>query len=365
MKLHGTLLLGLLVVVPGRAAEPAPQRARGPGVVDQEWVKSHEVHASTVAESGGVLLLAWFGGTREGHPDVAICLTRRPRDGSWSQPVEVANGIQEDGGRYPCWNPTLFQPAKGPLLLFYKVGPQPRTWWTMLRTSDDHGQTWSKARRLPEGVLGPVKDKPIQLADGSLLCGSSREPDRNNWQVYFEITPDLGQTWRTTGPVNDEKFAAIQPTLLTHKDGKLQALCRTRQGVISETWSSDGGKTWGPMTATTLPNPNSGIDAVTLRDGRHLLVYNHTSRGRSPLNVAVSEDGKMWKAALVLEDQPGEYSYPAVIQTGDGRVHVTYTWKRERIKHVVLDPSGLILRDMKDGQWPGEAVRGSTEKKGE
>ena len=93
-----------------------------------------------------------------------------------------------------------------------------------------------------------------------------------------------------------------------------------------------------------------GIDAVMLRDGRALLVYNHTENARSPLNMAVSVDGTIWKAALVLEDQPGEYSYPAVIQTSDGLVHITYTWKRERIKHVVIDPTRLVLRDMPDGR---------------
>jgi predicted neuraminidase len=90
-----------------------------------------------------------------------------------------------------------------------------------------------------------------------------------------------------------------------------------------------------------------------LADGRALLVYNHTARGRSPLNVAVSEGANLWKAALVLENEPGgEFSYPAVIQTSDGLVHVTYTWKRQRIKHVVLDPSRLQLRPIRDGQWP-------------
>ena len=95
------------------------------------------------------------------------------------------------------------------------------------------------------------------------------------------------------------------------------------------------------MALTTLPNPNSGIDAVTLRDGRQLLVYNHTNKGRSPLNVALSRDGHDWQPALVLESGKGEFSYPAVIQTGDGLVHIVYTWKRQRIKHVVVDPTKM------------------------
>jgi predicted neuraminidase len=115
-------------------------------------------------------------------------------------------------------------------------------------------------------------------------------------------------------------------------------LCRSRQRAVTECWSEDGGKTWGRMEAVALPNPNAGLDGVTLSDGRQLLVYNHTERGRSPLNVAVSRDGGVWQPAVVLESERGEYSYPAVIQTRDGNVHITYTWKRERIRHAVLDP---------------------------
>ena len=93
------------------------------------------------------------------------------------------------------------------------------------------------------------------------------------------------------------------------------------------------------MKLIELPNSSTGTDAVTLKDGRHVLIYNHTPTGRSPLNVGVTTDGKIWKQVAVLEDKPGEYSYPAVIQSADGLIHVTYTWKRERIKHVTLDPA--------------------------
>ena len=147
-------------------------------------------------------------------------------------------------------------------------------------------------------------------------------------------------------------FSAIQPSILIHGESKLQALGRSRQGRIWDSWSEDGGKTWSHLMAMELPNPNSGTDAVTLADGRHLLIYNHTRKGRSPLNLAISEDGKTWQAALVFEDQPGEYSYPAIIQTADGMVHVTYTWKRELVKHVVVDPVKLSLSEIVDGQWP-------------
>jgi predicted neuraminidase len=307
-------------------------------------------HASTLAETDQGLVAAWFGGTKEKHPDVGIWFSRQV-DGQWITPVEVANGVESSETRYPCWNPVLFQPRLAigggkparplPLMLFYKVGPDPRGWWGMLMTSDDAGQTWSQPLRLPDGIVGPIKNKPIQLPSGDILCGTSSED--NGWRVHFERTKDLGATWESSGPVNDgETIGAIQPSILVHGDDRLQAVGRTRMSKnIFEIWSNDGGATWGEMSLTDLPNPNSGTDALTLQDGRHLLVYNHAPKHRWPLNVAVSVDGKKWNPVLTLEDSIGEYSYPAVIQTADGKIHATYTWNRLRIRHVVIDPDRL------------------------
>lgn len=333
-----------------------------PGLLKSEFIYETapypECHASTIAESKGTLVAAWFGGTKEKNPDVGIWVAR-VENGKWTTPVEVANGVESADKRYPTWNPVLHQPKSGPLLLFYKVGPDPAKWWGMMTTSADGGKTWSKPTRLPDGIAGPIKDKPVELANGDLLCPSSSED--KGWRVHFERTTDQGKTWQRTEPINDGKeFGVIQPTVFFHKGGKLQALMRSRQGVIVESWSDDNGKTWGKLSATSLPNPNSGIDGVTLKDGRQLLVYNHvvTKAGkwgdRAPLNVAISEDGKIWKAALVLETGPAsaEYSYPAVIQTRDGLVHITYTWNRKKVKHIIVDPQKLVLREMKDGQWP-------------
>lgn len=342
------------VIIMVAVAAYAGDLCKQSGIVKMEFIFDkapfEQCHASTIVETKKGQVTAWFGGKHESNPDVGIWLSRKVW-GKWTKPIEVANGVQYDKKRYPCWNPVLFQPKVGALLLFYKAGPSPDSWWGMLMTSNDCGKTWSIPRRLPEDIFGPIKNKPIQLPDGVVLCGSSTE--NKGWRVHFERTADLGRTWQHVGPINDGKeFGAIQPTLLTHADGRVQALCRSKQDRITESWSADGGKTWSKMVATPLPNPNSGIDAVTLSDGRQLLVYNHTTDGRSPLNVAVSEDGKIWQAALVLEDQPGEYSYPAVVQTSDGKVHITYTWKRRKVKHVVVEPSKLVLTDMPDGQWP-------------
>ncbi|TWU16273.1 exo-alpha-sialidase [Allorhodopirellula heiligendammensis] len=334
------------------AATPAEAEAKTPfpGWVEDEFIYKAgpfpQCHASTICETSRGLVAAWFGGTKEGDEDV--CIWTSYHDGlNWSSPIRTADGVQHDGLRYPCWNPVLYQPpGDAPTLLFYKVGPNPRQWWGEMMVSYDRGRTFVERQRLPEGIAGPIRCKPVLLADGkTLLCGSSSEHD--GWRVHFEeiqlTDGEINDRWRRTEPINDGKtFSAIQPTILEHPDGRLQVLCRTRQGVVATSESTDQGKTWSKLRATDLPNPNSGIDAVTLADGRYLLVYNAISSGRGELNLAISEDGSTWKPVAVIEKAEGaEFSYPAMIQSGDGKVHVTYTWNRKRIKHVVVDPSQL------------------------
>ena len=338
-----------------------------PGVVRAEFICEQSPtpasHASTIIETGQGLAAAWFGGKRERAPDVGIWLARH--DGSrWSAPERVATGRMRDGTPCPCWNPVLFQPRGGPLMLFFKAGPREPEWWGEVQTSTNGGRTWSAPRRLPDGILGPIKNKPVQLANGTIISPSSTEAFRPGpkskpvdfWQAHMELSTDGGQVWTKVGPLADPgKANVIQPTVLVHDDGRLQILCRSLVGRIQEAWSSDQGRTWSAIAPTELPNPDSGIDAVKLKDGRFLLVYNHSDAhglDRRVVNVAVSPDGRRWDAALVLENQAGEYSYPAVIQATDGLVHVTYTWQRKRIKHVIINPAELKLRPIQDGQWP-------------
>ncbi|MHC4060995.1 MAG: sialidase family protein [Planctomycetota bacterium] len=323
-------------------------------------------HASTIEETENYLVSAYFAGTGEGNRDVCIWVSRKKKGtDTWLPPVQVAHGVQyhridsDDVHRWPCWNPVLYQAKDELLYLFYKVGPNPDTWWGVLKTSNDQGESWSQARRLPEGISGPVRAKPVLLDDGTLLCGSSTED--NGWRVHMEFTKDLGRTWSRTDALNDGKeFGAIQPTILRHSGGMVQILCRS-DDHIRQSWSSDGGKSWTPLTKSILPNPNAGIDVVKLSDGRHLLVYNHSdgdSGGRSQLNISVTDDGKVWKAGLKLEDgktvegKNAYGAYPGAILGSDGLVHIVYTWRRDRINYVAIDPEKLVLRDMPDGNWP-------------
>ncbi len=348
---------GALELLP--LTDAAPAVPAHPAVVSTAIINENapypESHASTIVEiAPGQLAASWFGGTKERNPDVVIWFARQ-ENGKWQPAIQVADGIQADGSpRLPTWNPVLFAPKDAPLQLFYKIGPHPSTWWGMLITSTDGGKTWSEPMRLPDKLLGPIKNKPVMLDDGSWLSPSSTEGTPDGWVAHFEISKDQGRTWDFIGPVakgGGFGLEMIQPSVLFHPGGKLQALGRTRDGVTASTWSTDQGRSWSLLTRLAVPNTNSGTDAVTLADGRHLLVFNDTAppperknKGvRYPVNVAISNDGITWSTVLTLDHAPcaAGYAYPAVIQAADGMIHITYTSNRQVIKHVVLDPVKL------------------------
>ncbi len=228
------------------------------------------------------------------------------------------------------------------LILYYKVGPGATWWWGERKVSHDNGQSWSAAERLPNGMIGPVKNKPLALPDGRVLCGSSSQ--FGHWLVHVETTDALGAQWSRTGNLNQIEINAIQPSFLVHRNRVLQMVGRTKEKRVFSIFSHDNGRIWDQMSLLDVPNPDSGTDAVTLHDGRHLLVCNPVEQGRSPLVVMLSVDGLKWRQVLVLEDQPRlEVSYPAAIQDKHGNVHITYTWQRRNVKHVVVDPSRLPI----------------------
>lgn len=292
-------------------------------------------HASTLVETDRGILASWFGGKYERHPDVSI-YTSLLADGKWSTPEMVADGVENKDFRNPTWNPVLYKNSEGKIILFYKEGPNPREWWGLYKISEDEGKTWSEEIQIPPGMLGPVKNKTVSLADGTLLHPSSFETN-GIWSMHVETTTSDIQNWQKI-EIDNGSLHAIQPTVLFYPNGKLQLLARTQEDVIGTSWSMDNGKTWSPMEATNLINNNSGIDAVTLKSGLQLLLCNPIKEGRNKLSLLMSMDGINWEELYVLEDQPeGEFSYPAIIQAKDGTVHLTYTYNREKIKYVSIN----------------------------
>lgn len=324
-------------------------------------------HAATIVESpAGVLLAAWFAGTYEGHPDVAIWLARF-ENGAWSDPVKIA-----DEPDVPHWNPVLFRDKAEALWLFYKIGPSVPAWTRVYIKSQDGGRSWSTPVTLPAGLIGPAKNKPITLSNGDILCGTSNETWQS-WSCWVEASSDGGQSWMRCGPIvalgagkyeaSNEKvvsavwdetsgklllpqqhFGVIQPTLWEYGPGRVNMLMRATQrvGCVCASVSDDYGRTWSPAERVPIPNPNSGLDATRLKDGRIVLVCNPVRQGRTPLSVLLSGDnGETWRRRLDLETNPGEYSYPSVIQAEDGHVHVVATHQRVQIFHYVFDPKEL------------------------
>lgn len=340
------LFLMLVVIASSSGQQPARELIFQPGSVT--FASSH---ASTIVElKDGSLMTAWFGGTGEGNADVAIWGSRSSgaEGKTWSPPEELAREAA-----VPCWNPVLFHTKEGRLWLYYKFGPSPSTWTAARKYSEDEGKTWSHAEHLPAGLVGPVRAKPLVLADGSIVSGSSTE-SYEAWAAWIERSTDQGNTWTRIGPFIPRHEAVkpagdtgvgspthdshattgiIQPSVVSLGGSHLRFYARSTANIarIVVADSFDQGLTWTEPRPLDLPNPNSGIDAVALKDGRVVLVFNNTTAGRTPLNLAVSRDGEHFRLFQTLEDQPGEYSYPAIIQGSSGDLYITYTWNRKSI----------------------------------
>ena len=162
--------------------------------------------------------------------------------------------------------------------------------------------------------------------------------DERNWTSFVLVSDDGGETWSESERLK-AKVGIIQPALAELRDGRLLMFLRTTAGVIDRSYSiDDSGLRWSKPEPTSLPNPNSAVDLISLDSGALLLVYNPTRRGRSPLRVALSDDdGASWDTWRDLETEAGEFSYPTAVQTSDGLIHVLYTWCRQTIARACFE----------------------------
>lgn len=294
-------------------------------------------HASTLVKlRDGRILTAWFGGTHEKADDVEIWYSiRDPEKGGWETPVRISEPSDT-----ACWNPVLSE-RDGTVTLWYKRGKTIAGWQTFFRQYCEVDGTWSEEREAVPGDLsggrGPVKNKPVLLRDGTLIAGASHEsPDGKIWRAFADLSPDGGLTWERTGYLEtDSGVRLIQPAIWESDTG-VHMLLRSSGGFVYRADSADAGRTWSKAYPTGMPNNNSGIDLVRMRDGTLALVCNPVGEdwgARSPVSLFLSrDDGKNWEKALDLMTGEGEYSYPAVIEA-DGKLHITFTWQRKSVMY--------------------------------
>lgn len=304
-------------------------------------------HASTVLPlPDGTVLAAWFGGSREGRPDVTIWAARRTQAG-WQPPVQICYRAG-----LPHWNPVLHLQRDGAVRLFFKVGQRIASWRTFTCLSTDGGRSFGPPEPLvpgDRGGRGPVKNKCIRLSDGRLLAPASSET--HGWHCFIDTSFDDGRTWQkgpkiSTGRIapilnrcNDycaDPIPMIQPTLWESAPGQVYLLARTAVGCAYRSDSADFGATWCRAYPTAIPNNNSGLDLVRVPDGTLYLVSNPVAENwgeRSPLVLSRSADnGASFQPVMTLEaEKPGsEFSYPAITEAG-GKLLITYTYERTNL----------------------------------
>lgn len=285
------------------------------------------------------LACVWYAGSQEGAEDVALMIARYDtRCGEWSQPqVLVDTSGKGNGNAVPYYD---FE--TGRMWLFHTI-LEDGGWssvYLYVRHSDDLGRTWSEDRLFDEEQGMMVRNKLLELSTGRWLLPAY---DEKSWEGFCYISDDRGESWNR-GAMMPAEVPLIQPTVIERPDGSVLAYMRTgaEERRIWASTSEDGGETWSPCEKTGLKNPNSGIDMTKTTTGRLVLVFNNVEEGRTPLHVALSHDtGQTWPTIGVIETGEGEFSYPSIIQSAEGLLHVVYTWRRRSIMHAVFDMGWL------------------------
>ena len=301
-------------------------------------------HCSTITEApNGDLLCLWYGGSYESADDQSLFLARRAKgERVWQKPEVLlrgpdplpGNGVIFVDGHETVWIVWCRMESARPI----RRGGGWNNCRLMYRLSTDNGHSWSDdAEFLQANLKGVPRNPPLRTSKGDLVLPVEGEADGEEGSVFL-LGADGGRDWSAGG------FTAggSQPAVIERKDGSLFALMR-KAPRLTQIESKDGGKTWSEATSSTLRNPNAGISMTKLASGSAVVVFNDSDRMRTPLSIARSiDEGKTWETPLNLESNPGEYSYPCVIQTSDGKIHVTYTYRRYSIMHVEFNEDWLV-----------------------
>jgi predicted neuraminidase len=367
MKATAATLTTLLLVATAGAAPPYSAELVFP-------LHHKHNHAPGIVECpNGDLIVSWYRGSGERSADDVAVYGARKRKGSdaWSEPFLLADNLG-----FPDCNTALFMDAQNRLWLFWPVildnrwescltnyritskyeadGPPVWDWQgvmylkpkdfqqVMLRGLEDRARMFPDTpRRSPEQIeklKEKIRDKLSSRLGWQPRCKPTVLPSgRILLPLYSDtfsvsvmaISDDGGKSWYASEPLAG--YGSIQPAVLRRNDGTLVAYMRENGPIkrIRVAESKDEGISWGPVGATDMPNPGSGLDALRLANGHWLLVRNDTVAGRNSLAVSISDDeGKTWKWTRHLEKHPTgtSYHYPAMVQDRDGMVHVVYSY---------------------------------------
>lgn len=315
-------------------------------------------HVSSISPAGNnKIACVWYAGSREGARDVAIYFSIFDEEkATWTKPIILVDRGQccRELKRYikKVGNPLLFSDKEDRLWLFYSSITFGGWSGSSLnyKISEDGGYTWSKSRKM---ILSPflnltnnVKNKGISFNDGSFIIPVYHEFIKKFSQLVW-VRPTYSDGVKLEIRKMTHQKKAIQPSLLYNGGKNLSAFFRNMgpkgSSHILIAYSNDMGQSWSGLSDTHLPNPNSGFDMITLSDGSYLGVINNSFTDRSNLSLVISRDiGKTWKILKVLENTPNrEYSYPSINRSGRGFYHITYTYEKRRIKHIVFNEAWI------------------------
>jgi predicted neuraminidase len=295
------------------------------------------------------LLAFWFAGTKEGQPDVKIWHSTY-HNGKWDMATSLVDPqmIAKANHRYviKVGNPVIYRAANGVLHLFVvsvSIGGWSGSALNHLQ-SQDNGLHWTSPERI---VISPffnistlVRTSAVGLSDGGFYLPVYHEFIRKYPELLrFDADGNFIQQIRITN-----KNKMLQPSLVPV--GSLNAWTFFRNSannsesrVLYTSQTTDGGMHWSDPEPTNLTNPDASIAAVSLNDGRMLMVYNDISRAH--LWLAISYNGTEWHPIYQLEDKPGEeFSYPS-IQVNGNLIDILYTNNRQNIKHVRFNRNWL------------------------